>query len=107
MKKISLRLDDETHSCLSKSARSVGLSINAFLQQIVEQNSTRQESEIEALSQSLVLMQNRLEEVAQEARYARVHTEEVIQSLVLRPKPAEKEGWEKTLQAALKRGEGE
>lgn len=106
MKKISLRLDDETHSNLSRTARAAGLSINAFLQQIVELNAVRKEGEIEALRQSLELMESRLAEVAKEARYARVHTEEVIQSVVLRVNPAGKENWEQNLQIALKREEG-
>lgn len=107
MKKISLRLDDETHSNLAQSARAAGLSINAFLQQIVEQNTTLQESKLEALSQAFLSMEDRLGKVAQEARYARIHSEEIIQSIVLRSNPTGKGDWEKNLQDALRRGNGE
>lgn len=105
MKKISLRLDDETHSNFAQSARAAGLSINAFLQQIVEQNTTKQESELEALRRAYILLENRMQEIAKEARYARVHSEEIIQSIVLRSNPAGKGDWEKNLQNALKRDE--
>ena len=71
----------------------------------MEQNTTQHESELDALRRAYVLLENRVQEVAKEARYARIHTQEVIQSLVLRTNPAGKEDWEKNLQAALKREE--
>jgi hypothetical protein len=102
MKKITIRLDDEIYHMAREFSRRKGVSINALVQgMILAENGTYDGSD--ELGERVQKLEVMLRETTETANYAKAHSEEVIQSLVLRKNPDANSTWERGLQEALER----
>lgn len=110
MKKITLRIDDDAYEIVKNSARRRGLSLNALFQNLImlgDEDPGAVEDlrlAINTLLERTEKLEMQQEKTRQIAVYAKMHSEEVIQSLIFRKDPSQKAGWEKSLQEAIERG---
>ena len=100
-KNITIRMDADTHFSIQKKARSCGLSINAYLIALAQNQEEKTDSQMQSIWDAIEGVKESVVIVGKEARYARIHTEEVIQSLALRANPGRVAEWQKSLEKAL------